>query len=189
MFQRHLRHTLAVFQGIAVLLIAPAVASSQVMITPKSITPAGWARFEISVVNSRDHDITSVRVVVPEIISVLGVDRNGDWTYESQPAAGTTPQFIEWTGSTLAAGGLETFSFLGRLAGDAKKRSLLFPMTITRGTDVQEVNARQSGMNVQIIGSTILTPWAGLGVAALALAIALIAVGLSAWKSAGQRQT
>lgn len=188
MHQRHPTRPLALLPWMAVFLIAPTTASSQVMITPNSITPAGWAHFEISVVNSRDDAITGVRVVVPEIISILGVDPTDDWTYESQPAAGSAPQFIEWTGSTLSRGDLATFSFLGRLAGDAKKRSLLFPMTITRGSDVQEINARESGVLVQIIGSTILTPWAGLGVAALAFAVSMVAVGLAAWKGA-ERQS
>jgi uncharacterized protein YcnI len=185
MFRRHIKRNLLRFSGVVVLLAAPSIAYSQVMITPGSITPAGWARFEVAVVNSRDNEVTSVRVQVPEIISILGVDGVDAWTFEAHLASDTTAQFIEWTGGTLSRGELETFSFLGRLAADAKERSLLFPMTIARGDDLQVVDARESGVIVQIIGSTILTPWAGLGVSVLAFAVAMIAIGLAVAKGAG----
>jgi uncharacterized protein YcnI len=184
MFQRNTPSISAWLLGVAVLLMAPSTAFAQVMITPASITPAGWARFDVAVVNSRDQQVTGVRVEVPEIIAILGIDSNDGWTYVSQRASDTTAQFIEWTGSVLSRGDLETFSFLGRLAGDSKERSLLFPMTIARGDDIQEIDARESGVIVQVIGSTILTPWAGLGVAALAFAISMVAIGLAVGKTA-----
>lgn len=158
--------------------------SAQVAVAPAATTPAAWERFAVRVVNGADTAITSVRVAVPAAVTVLGVEPPPGWTFTVQPATDSTPLTVAWTGGTVARGEFREFVFLGRVAGDARQRQLVFPVALARtGGDTVDW-AGQPGMRrpaprVSIVGPTRLSIRGTLAVAGGAVAIALVALALA----------
>ncbi len=158
---------------------------AQVAIHPTSTTPAAWERFSVRVANNTDTATISIRLDLPEAITVLGVDAPTGWTFDLQAGTATNPQSIVWSGSELRKGDFREFSFFGRIKGDARKTELVLPVTLGRaaGPDLEWTDSPGStrrAQRVAIVGRTsvsaggaVALAGAAIGIAALALAIAL----------------
>jgi uncharacterized protein YcnI len=171
-------------------LIAQAVAATpaeaQVAIHPTAVAPASWERFGLRVVSQYDSPVVSVRLLVPDALAVLGVDAPPGWTAHHIAATDSTPQAIEWTGSRVERGEFREFAFLGRLAADARRKELVFPVHLTRA-DGSTLEWSRDGAGAPLVvlirGTTRLSPWgalaaagAAIGLASLAMVLALLAL-------------
>lgn len=160
--------------GLACLAAAGPVAA-QVSIHPATTTPGAWERFAIRVVNPSDTPIVAVRVDVPTVITILGVEPADGWAM--QAASETLPQTISWMG-TVSRGVFQEFAFLGRVAGDARQATLVLPVTLIRpdGSELAwtaSLGSPRPAPRVRIVGTTQLS---GSGMVALAGAALVVAV-------------
>lgn len=157
--------------------------AAQVTMDPARIAPASMERFALRIATGSEAT-QRVNMLLPDAITVLGVEKSPDWTYVYTPGSETQAAQIEWSGGPLEVGEYREFVFFGRLAADAKRKELIFPVTLTRVDGDQIEYNRNGGVApppvVFIVGSTSVTPWGAVGVAGLALALAIISLGLSA---------
>ncbi len=170
----------------ALIVVCPQPGGAQVTVHPRQVTPAAWERYTLSVVNGTNEAIVAVRVDVPDAITILGVSPTNDWTYEVRTATDTTPQSIEWSGGAVQYPALGEFAFLGRVAGDAREKTLVFPVRVTNAQDaVSDYNGRPGSAGpaptVAIVGRAIVSvrgavalSGAAIGLAALALAMSVL---------------
>ncbi|HEX9729913.1 MAG TPA: DUF1775 domain-containing protein [Gemmatimonadales bacterium] len=164
------------------LAAAPGLARAQIAIAPSGIEPTAWERIAIRVVNQSASAVVSVRVDVPDAIGVLGVDQPEGWTITITSPSDTAPQAIEWTGGRLDRGAFREFAFLGRLAGNVKQRTLVFPVRITRedGTTVSWSRGGEgTAPTMAIRGSTTISSWGAFALAGVAFGVALVAAALA----------
>ncbi len=162
----------------------PTSVPAQVAIAPGTTSPASWERFAVRVVNAGDTAVTGVHVAVPEIVTVLGVEPVPGWTFAARAPSDTTPQTITWSGGTLSRGEFREFAFLGRVAGDARERQLVFPVTLARATGEMLEWAGAPGRprpapRVLVVGPTRMSARGVLAVAGSAVGIALLALALA----------
>lgn len=157
--------------------------AAQVALHPATVEPAQWARFALQVVNRQESAIVSVRLEVPEAVTVLGTNAPPGWTFRLHPASDTTPQVIEWREGILPAGGFQEFAFLGRVMGDARRKELVFPVHLRRADGTERHWGRGSGAarppTVQIRGSTAITAWGAAALGGAAFGIAVLALGVA----------
>lgn len=166
----------------ALLVVAPL--SAQVAVAPATTAPAAWERFAVRVVNGSDTAVTGVRVLVPEVVQVLGVEPPAGWTFIVTPASDTTPLAIRWTGGTVVRGEFREFAFLGRVAGDARQRALVFPVALARvaGDSLEWAGAPgqpRPAPRVRVVTPTRLSVRGALAVAGGGVAIAVVALALA----------
>jgi hypothetical protein len=125
-----------------------------------------------------------ISILLPDAVSVLGVEPSNEWSFSVSEGTDAAAASIVWSGGPLRPGEYREFAFFGRLAGDVKRQELIFPVTLTRVDGDQLEYSNTGGIGppptVMIVGSTAVTPWGAVGVAGLAMAIAIIALGLSA---------
>ena len=161
---------------------------AQVDIDPTTVKPAAWERFALRVVNQTDTAFTRVRLTVPEVIMILGVEPLPGWTFTVIAASDTSPQSIEWSEGSHVRGEYREYAFFGRIPADAKRRELVFPVTLTRasGSVVEWNRRRETGAppTVQIVGTTGISPWASMALAGGAVGIAILALALAVWRKA-----
>jgi uncharacterized protein YcnI len=178
---------------IALTLVTALPLAGQVAMDPTTMPPAGWARLALRVVNQSDTAITRVRLTVPEVIGVLGVDAPEGWSFQIQRASDSTPQTIEWTGNSLAQWEFKEFAFFGRLAADARRKELVFPVAVTRAngaiTKWNRVDGTGQPPVIMIVGSTRVSAWGTFALAGAALGIAILALGMSIGRSRGSGTT
>ncbi len=155
---------------------------AQVALDPPLIMPAAWERISVRVVNQTDTAWVAVRVAIPDVIGILGVEAPNGWAAETIAGTSTTPQAIEWTGGRVEGGSFEEFAFLGRLRADVREKVLYFPVRLTRDGGA-EVNWRRGGegpeLFLTITGSTQISSWAAFALAGAAFGLATLAVILS----------
>lgn len=155
---------------------------AQVALDPPRLIPATWERISVRVFNQSDTAWVAVRVEIPDVIGILGVEAPNGWAAETIAATSTTPQAIEWTGGRVEGGGFEEFAFLGRLQADVRQKVLHFPVRLTRDGGA-EVNWRRGGegpeLYLAIAGSTQISSWAAFALAGAAFGLAALAVILS----------
>ena len=189
---RHPRNAATITAAVCALLTP--YLQAQVSLHPPTAKPAAWERFALRVVNGTDTPTVAVRLVVPEAITVLGVEPIPDWTFALIPATDTSPQAIEWKGAVLERGEYREFAFLGRVAGDARQRDLVFPVRLTRanGSVVEWVRARGSPRpppTVKIVGTTEISVWATFALAGAAVGIAALALVVAFAKGRREEKT
>jgi len=148
----------------------------QVALDPPTVTPAAWERFTLRVVNQTDTPTVAVRISLPGAIHVLGVAAPPGFTARLEPATDSAAPAIEWSGGRVDPGAFYEFTFLGRVAPDARPGAeLVFPVRITRASG-STVEWAEGGAGrppvVSIQGTTMIS-------AAGAFALAGAAVGLS----------
>lgn len=153
----------------------PASAAVQVSVHPATTTPGAWERFAIRVVNQSDTPFVAVRLEVPSVITVLGVEPAEGWAV--QPESDARPQTISWMG-TVSYGVFKEFAFLGRVAGDARRATLVLPVTLIRpdGSELAWTappGSPRPAPQVRIVGTAQLS---GSGMVALAGAAFVVAV-------------
>lgn len=170
---------------LALAALAPP-AGAQVAIHPTAVAPASWQRFGLRLASQADSPVVSVRLLVPDVVAVLGVDAPPGWTAHHAAATDSTAQAIVWTGSRVERGEFREFAFLGRIAADARRRELVFPVRLTRA-DGSTLDWSRDGAGAPLVvlirGTTRLSPWgalaaagAAIGLASLALVLALLAL-------------
>ncbi|MSR06035.1 MAG: DUF1775 domain-containing protein [Gemmatimonadetes bacterium] len=184
---RHLR-----LFAISLLIGAPAALCAQVSVSPNVTTPAAWERFAIRVINQTDTATVAVRVEVPEIIMLLGVQPKPGWTVQTVPATDSTPNVITWTGGTVAKGQFDEFAFLGRLDPNAKEEALGFPVQIKRANgSVVDWRKRPgelySAPRVQIGGTVSISPAGQIALSVAAVGLAIVSIILTIALSAKRR--
>lgn len=161
---------------------------AQVTIHPRSTTPAAWERFAVQVVNHADTAVVTVEVAVPDAITILGVETPVGWSAQTVPGTETTAQLVRWTDGVVAPGAYREFAFLGRVIGDARQRSLVFPVIVTRadGSRFEEQRLR-----VSVVGRTQLSVRGVTAIAGTALGISILAlvVALATHRSHRSRTT
>jgi len=170
------------------LLLATA-AQAQVDLHPSTVKPAAWERFVLRAINQTDTAFVAVRLTVPEVIMVLGVQPLPGWEFRLIAGSDTTPQIIEWSGGELLRGEFLEFAFFGRLPGDARRRELVFPVHLTRASGSVVAWDRRSGggaaPTVRILGTTSVTAWGSLALAGVAVGLSVLALALAAGKRRG----
>ncbi len=162
------------------------VLEGQVTIHPRTVTPAAWERFTVSVVNATNDAVVGVRVEIPDAVTVLGV-LPGDWRFAVVPGTDTTAQYIEWTEGAVRYPALGEFAFLGRVAGDARKKTLVFPVVLTHEEDATVVYRSRPGSvtaapTVEIVGRATISVRGAVALGGAAIGIAMLALALAALK-------
>jgi len=165
--------------ALATVLAGPAAA--QVMVSPQVTTPASWERYAIRVINQTDTATVSVRVEVPEIIFLLGVEPKAGWTVQVIPATDSTRQAVSWTGGSVTRGQFSEFAILGRLDPNAKREPLGFPVRIQRANgSVVEWRGRfgepYAAPRVEIKGSVAISQSGAIAMAASGIALGILAI-------------
>ena len=163
--------------------LIPSASHAQVAITPTTILPGGWERISLRAVNQTGPGITEVRLVVPEIVGIIGVEPLSGWALARTAATDTTPQTLTWSGGPILPGEFIEFAFLGRVAADARRKELVFPVRLTKedGSVVSwdSTNGDAPPLRVQIRGSTRVTPWGAVGLAGGAFGLSVLALVLA----------
>jgi uncharacterized protein YcnI len=159
-------------------LTAVAPAAAQVSINPATTTPGAWERFAIRVANPSDTPIVAIRVAVPTVITILGVEPADGWAV--QLASETRPQAISWM-ATVPQGVFQEFAFLGRVAGDARQATLVLPVTLIRpdGSELAwtaSMGSPRPAPRVRIVGTTQLSGSGMVALAGAALVVAILAL-------------
>jgi uncharacterized protein YcnI len=136
------------------------------------------------VANQWEAPIAGVSVKVPGAVTVLGVEPRAGWTFKLEEASGTGPASISWWGGAISQREFVEFAFLGRVAGDARRADLVFPVTLTRadGQTLEWGNApglERPAPRVRIVGTTQLSPWGALALTGAAFATAVLALILA----------
>lgn len=131
--------------------------------------------------NQWETSLTAVSVTIPDAVTVLGVEQPPGWTFTLQEPNATSPASITWQGGLLAHKRFLEFAFLGRVAGDARRTDLVFPVTLTRsdGQTLQWINPpglERPAPRVGIVGTTQLSPWGALALAGAAFVTAVLAL-------------
>ena len=167
-----------------VLAAATSTVSAQIDLVPKNAQPTIWERFALRVLNPSEPATVDVMLVVPEVVAVLGVHApSSAWEFEVIVPTDSTPQMIHWSGGRIDQGSFDEFTFLGRIAGDARRKELVFPVTVRREDGSETAWSRLSGEGVapvvQIVGTTSVTPWGAVGLAGGAFGIAVLALALA----------
>lgn len=168
---------------LAAVVAAASQLAAQVDVYPRSIEPLEWERITVRVVNNTSMPTVGVRVLVPEVVGILGVEDKVGWDYHVLRASDTAPQSIEWRGGAIRNGDFAEFTFLGRVSGDVRRKSLVVPVTITRadGSTVSfgGAGSDRAAPTIQIAGSTRVTVWGSLALAGVAVGIAILALALA----------
>lgn len=154
----------------------------QVSVRPTSVVPARHERFAVQVANPTDTAIVAVRVDVPAVLVILGVESPPGWTARLVAGTPAAPPAIEWTGGALGQHEYRDFAFLARLPAEARREALVFPVRATfDGGTVREWRPGGVGPapEVTIGGSVGVTPGGAFVLAAGAFGVAVLAIALA----------
>lgn len=157
--------------------------AAQVSLAPARVEPSAFERLALRVANPDSSPVTRVRMEIPDVLAVLGVDAPPGWTWHLTPGTDTSAAAVEWTGDTLRRGAYREFAILVRPASDVRDITLVFPVLVehadgrvlswTRGGDARPPTvALRATTGLSPLGVVALAGGA-LGVAALAVALAL----------------
>jgi len=166
--------------AVAAVALAPALAA-QVTIAPASFVPGQRDRLAVRVA-TRGDTIIAVRVEVPAVLGLLGVDAPPGWTARVVAPTDTSPPAIEWQGGSLGHGEFREFAFFAQLGFDARRRPLVFPVeTRSAGGAVRRWRTGGDGPapTVQIRGTTVVSPGGAFAFAAAAFGLAALALVLA----------
>ncbi len=163
------------------LLASPAAA--QVAINPTTTTPASWERFALRVINQTDTPTVAVRLEVPAVIMVLGVEPKSGWIVDvtATQAPDSAPTVITWRGGSVKRGEYGEFPFLGRLQATARQEDIVMPVRIERanGSVVEWRRGRgesYAAPRVEVAGTTRVSSAGSMVMSGLAVGIAILAL-------------
>ncbi|MCH9016067.1 MAG: hypothetical protein IH877_10320, partial [Gemmatimonadetes bacterium] len=74
---------------LAAVVAAASQLAAQVDVYPRSIEPLEWERITVRVVNNTSMPTVGVRVLVPEVVGILGVEDKVGWDYHGLRASDT----------------------------------------------------------------------------------------------------
>lgn len=162
---------------------AVATAGAQVAIHPPTTQPAAWERFAVRVANNGDTSVTTVRVEVPDVVLILGVEPVAGWTAQvARPEAAA--QTVTWAGGALRRGEFREFALLGRVAGDAREKDVVFPvyLTLADGSTAEWARGGTAGgvaPRVRIVGRAQVSARGAVALAGAAIGISIMALALA----------
>jgi uncharacterized protein YcnI len=164
--------------------VAAALSVAQVAIDPTTTQPAAWERFAVRVANPSDTAVVEVIVEVPEAVTILGVEPLTGWSAEVVAATDTTPQTIRWWGGELRRREFLEFALLGRVMGDARRKTLVFPVHAEwtggeRRSWSGLPGSRRAAPRVTIVGPAQLSIRGSVALAGVAIALSVIAIALT----------
>ena len=164
--------------------MATALSVAQVAIDPTTTQPAAWERFAVRIANPSDTAVVAVRVEVPEAITILGVEPLAGWSAAVIAATDTTAQTIRWLGGELMRREFLEFAFLGRVMGDARRRTLVFPVHVTWASGQRHSwsglpGSRRAAPRVAMVGPAQLSIRGSVALAGVAIALSVIAIALT----------
>jgi len=161
----------------------PALLAAQVSVAPAAVEPAGFERLALRVANPDASPVTLVRIEIPDVLTVLGVDAPPGWAWRLTAATDTSSAAIAWSGDSLAQGVFREFAVLVRLASDVRDLTLVFPVRVEHAdgravTWTRDGDARPPAVSIRAttgisVRGAVALAGGALGVAALALALAL----------------
>jgi len=158
----------------------------QVVVRPAAVTPAQAERITVDVFNRDDSAIVAVRVTVPEVLDVLGVDAPPGWTAARVAGTDSSAPAIEWSAGASDAGirrgELRQLALLVLLKPDARQNTLVVPVVVRHAGGV--VRAWRPGGDgpppmIAIRGSVNVSPRGAFALAAGALGLAVLALGFA----------
>jgi uncharacterized protein YcnI len=162
---------------------APAVLAAQVSVAPASVEPAAFERLALRVANPDSSPVTRVRLEIPDVLTVLGVDAPAGWTWRLTAGTDTSAAAVEWWGDSLPRGAFREFALLARPASDVRDITLVFPVWVehadgrtvrwTRGGDARPPTVSMRATTGLSGRGAVALAGGALGLAALALVIAL----------------
>lgn len=158
--------------------------AAQVSVAPTTVEPAAWERFAIRVAGAGDSAVVKIRVDLPDAIAVLGIEPIPGWTFAHAMATDSTPATVTWTGGSLVGVEFREFALLARVAGDARRADLVFPVHITfaGGSEVRFAGppgSPRAAPRVAIVGGSDLSAKGAFAMAGVAIALALVALGVA----------
>jgi len=89
------------------------VAYAHVVVSPEEVPAGSYEKLTVSVPTERDVPTTEVRVEVPEGFEVLGVQPEPGWDYDFEEEGGTITA-ITWSGGQIAPREFQEFRFQTR---------------------------------------------------------------------------
>jgi uncharacterized protein YcnI len=180
-------------------LTTAGVAWAHVVVSPKEAPAGSYQKFSISVPTEKDIPTTEVRVEVPEGFTVTGVQPVPGWQSEFERDGGVITA-IRWSGGEIAPEEFQEFAFQARTPEDTGEFSWRAFQTYEDGSVVEwtgepdseepasvvkivsgnaqadEHGAENQGDEQQGSGFTPVAAYGGLGLGALALVVALLAL-------------
>jgi uncharacterized protein YcnI len=90
-----------------VLTVAMSTASAQIDLVPKNAQPTIWERFALRVLNTGEPATVDVRLVIPEVVAILGVHApSSAWEFEVIGESSRVPSTSSrsWDGSPATLG-------------------------------------------------------------------------------------
>jgi uncharacterized protein YcnI len=165
------------------LLSAAAPLHAQVSLAPSSVEPAAFERLALRVANPEASPVTRVRLEVPDVLAVLGVDAPAGWAWALTPGTDTSAAAVAWWGDSLPQGAFREFALLVRPAADVRGVTLVFPVWVehadgrtvawTREGDGRPPTVRIRATTGLSVRGAVALAGGALGVAALAMVLAL----------------
>lgn len=163
--------------------VGPAPLTAQVSVAPSSVAPAAFERLALRVANPEPSPVTRVRLEIPDVLTVLGVDAPHGWFGRLVAGTDTSAAAVEWSGDSLAQGAFREFAVLVRPASDVRDITLVFPVRLehadgralawTRGGDARPPTVSIRATTGLSVRGAVALAGGALGVAALALVLAL----------------
>ncbi|MGH7521218.1 MAG: hypothetical protein ACREMI_08050 [Gemmatimonadales bacterium] len=158
----------------------------QVVVRPPAVTPAQAERLTVDVFNRDDSAIVAVRVTVPEVLDVLGIDAPPGWSATRVAGTDSSAPAIEWSvpnsATGIRRGELRQLAFLVLLKPDARQNTLVVPVVVRHAGGM--VRAWRLGGDgppplIAIRGSVGVSPRGSFALAAGALGLAVLALGFA----------
>ena len=189
---------------ITLLTIASAsVAYAHVVVSPEEVPAGSYEKLTVSVPTERDVPTTEVRLEVPEGFEVLGVQPEPGWGYDFEEEGGTITA-ITWSGGEIAPREFQEFRFQTRTPEEGGEYAWNAFQTYENGEVVEWTGpegSEEEASLVTVAGSaeesgdgtakqeessseassdtsrfTPVAAYSGLGLGALALVLALVAL-------------
>ena len=179
------------------------VAYAHVVVSPEEVPPGEYEKLTVSVPTEREVPTTGVRLEVPEGFEVLGVQPEPGWSYDFEEDAGTITA-ITWSGGEIAPREFQEFRFQTRTPEEGGEFAWNAFQTYEDGEVVEWTGPEGSEEEASVVrvvegGSgggghgaaeqksdseaasstgaiTPIAAYSGLGVGALALVVALVAL-------------
>jgi uncharacterized protein YcnI len=175
------------------------VASAHVRVLPEEVPAGNFEVFTVRVPTEKDIPTTGVRVEVPEGFTITRVQPVPGWDYELEEEAGVVSA-ITWSGGEIGATEFQQFDVQGQTPEDPGDYPWSAFQTYEDGTVVEWIGpedaeepasvvrvveggqngAAAQGSSSENVSSTGVTTqiaaYGGLGVGALALVVALVAL-------------
>lgn len=181
---------------------AAGVAHAHVRVSPEEVPAGSFEKLTVSVPTERDVPTTEVRLEVPEGFEVLGVQPEPGWSYDFEEDAATIAAII-WSGGEIAPREFQEFRFQNRTPEEGGEFAWNAFQTYEDGEVVEWTGPEGSEEEASLVrvaggaeegqdaavqgesgsgaspGTGEITPvadYGGLGVGALALVVALVAL-------------